>query len=100
VELTSEDALVGDLIASGLALGGIAFIGRPQSPPFEDDPATVAKELERLVHGGAKRFYMGHGGPLGADAVLRHAKALRNKAAPQCASGQCSHHEHGKVSAS
>ncbi len=76
VELSSHDALVGDLIASGILLGGIAFTGRAKRPPFEDDPLTVANELERLVRAGAKRFYMGHGGPLEAAEVLRHAQFL------------------------
>ena len=84
VELSSQDALVGDLIASGILIGGIVFTGRAMRPPFEDDPQTVARELERLVRGGAKRFYMGHGGPLEADEVLRHARRL-SKTARSCA---------------
>ena len=76
LELSSQDALVGDLVASGILLGGIAWTDRAKSPPFEDDPPTIANELERLVRAGAKRFYMGHGGPLGAAEVLRHAAAL------------------------
>ena len=56
VESSSQDALVGNLIASGILLGGIAFTGRAMRPPFEDDPQTVARELEHLVRGGAKRF--------------------------------------------
>jgi hydroxyacylglutathione hydrolase len=46
--LSSQDALVGDLIALGILLGGIAFTGRAMRPPFEDDPQTVARELEHL----------------------------------------------------
>ncbi|MEM5431078.1 MBL fold metallo-hydrolase [Cupriavidus oxalaticus] len=84
VELASEDALVGDLIASGLALGGIAFKDRAKSPPFEDDPLTIASELERIVRAGARRFHVGHGGTLEAHEVLRHAAHLRRKAALQC----------------
>jgi glyoxylase-like metal-dependent hydrolase (beta-lactamase superfamily II) len=87
VELSSEDALVGDLIASGILLGGIAFKDRAQSPPFEDDPLTIANELERLVRSGAKRFHMGHGGPLEATEVLRHAKVLTRTASPPCSHG-------------
>lgn len=45
VELASQDALVGDLVASGILIGGIAFNGRAIRPPFEDDPQTVAREL-------------------------------------------------------
>jgi len=94
VELSSQDALIGDLIASGIGIGGIAFKGRAMRPPFEDDPQTVSRELERLVRGGAKRFYMGHGGPLGPDEVLRHARVLSKLAPSSCALGTCQHPAH------
>ena len=94
VELASEDALVGDLIASGILIGGMAFLGRAIRPPFEDDPGRVAQELERLVQRGAKRFYMGHGGPLEVTEVLRHAKVLSTIAAQPCSAGHCAHHSH------
>ena len=89
VELSSQDALVGDLIASGILIGGIARTGRAIRPPFEDDPLVVASELERLVRRGAKRFYMGHGGPLEAPEVLRHAKILTKVAPVACEHDHC-----------
>lgn len=94
VELSSQDALVGDLIASGILIGGIAFTGRAIRPPFEDDPEAVARELSRMVRGGAKRFHMGHGGPLEASEVMRHARVLAKIAQAQCSSGQCNHPSH------
>jgi glyoxylase-like metal-dependent hydrolase (beta-lactamase superfamily II) len=90
VELSSQDALVGDLVASGILIGGIAFTNHAIRPPFEDDPQIVARELQRMVQGGVKRFYMGHGGPLGAAEVARHAAAL----AHHCAVGECGHASH------
>jgi glyoxylase-like metal-dependent hydrolase (beta-lactamase superfamily II) len=78
VELSSQDALVGDLVASGILIGGIAFTGHAIRPPFEDNPRVVARELQRMVQGGAKRFHMGHGGPLAAAEVMRHARSLSN----------------------
>mgnify|MGYP002139067903 CR=1 FL=1 len=54
--------------------------GRAKRPPFEDDPHQVADELQRLVDAGAQRFYIGHGGPLPAKEVLRHAQVLRTLA--------------------
>jgi hydroxyacylglutathione hydrolase len=89
IELASQDAMVGDLIASGILIGGIAFNGRAMRPPFEDDPQTVARELERLVKGGAKRFHMGHGGPLEATEVLRHARLLSKMIPGPCTSPGC-----------
>ncbi|QUD86757.1 MBL fold metallo-hydrolase [Phenylobacterium montanum] len=94
VELTSQDALVGDLIASGILIGGMALTGRAIRPPFEDDPGTVARELERLVDSGAKRFHMGHGGPLGPAEVLRHARRLSKIAPTARGNGHCGHHGH------
>jgi hydroxyacylglutathione hydrolase len=43
VELAAKDVLVGDLIASGILIGGIASNGRAIRPPFEDDPHAVAR---------------------------------------------------------
>ncbi len=76
VELASNEALVGDLIASGILLGGMIRTGHSIRPPFEDDPYTVGLALQRLVDAGMEKFYMGHGGPLPADEVRRHAEVL------------------------
>lgn len=77
VELGSGDALVGDLVASGILLGGIIRKNHAIRPPFEDDPQAVSVELMNLVNAGMQRFYMGHGGPLAAEEVRRHANSLR-----------------------
>jgi len=77
VELNTMDAMVGDLVASGILIGGIARTRRAIRPPFEDDPHAVAAELQRLIDSGMERFYMGHGGPLAADEVQRHVRTLR-----------------------
>jgi len=76
VELASKDMMVGDLIASGILIGGIMFKGRAIRPPFEDDPATVSRALIRMVESGGQRFHMGHGGPLDVPEVMRHARNL------------------------
>jgi hydroxyacylglutathione hydrolase len=77
VQLAGGAAMVGDLISSGILLGGIAMTGKAKRPPFEDQPAAVASELEQMLDAGAREFYMGHGGPLTADEVRRHVAALR-----------------------
>ena len=77
VDLSTKDALVGDLIASGILLGGLVRTKHAIRPPFEDDPQAVGMALQRLLDSGTERFYMGHGGPLEAREVQRHARALR-----------------------
>lgn len=91
VELSSQDVMVGDLIASGILIGGVFLKGRAIRPPFEDDPATVSRELIRMVRSGGKRFHMGHGGPLEVKEVLRHARALAKLQGDPCTSGKCEH---------
>lgn len=78
VELASGDALVGDLLASGIGIGGVARLSHAIRPPFEDDPARVATEIDRIVAGGGRRFHLGHGGPVGAPEACRHADRLRH----------------------
>lgn len=77
VQLARGDAMVGDLISSGILLGGIARTGTAKRPPFEDDPHAVASQLETMLDGGSQRFFMGHGGPLRAAEVRRHVETLR-----------------------
>jgi hydroxyacylglutathione hydrolase len=76
VELENNEAMVGDLVASGILIGGVCRIGHAIQPPFEDDTLAVATELLRLLDGGVERFYLGHGGPLDAREVRRHAENL------------------------
>jgi hydroxyacylglutathione hydrolase len=76
-QLDGGDAMVGDLLASGVLLGGLIRTSHAKRPPFEDDPHRVADELQALVDAGMQRFYMGHGGPLPAAEVQRHTHALR-----------------------
>ncbi|NLR75370.1 MBL fold metallo-hydrolase [Leeia aquatica] len=76
VVLQDRQALVGDLLASGILLGGVMWHGRPKQPPFEDDPVQVGTILQGMLADGMERFYIGHGGPLDAAAVARHSHRL------------------------
>lgn len=76
VVLQNKEALVGDLVSSGILLGGIMRKNHAKRPPFEDDPLRVCHELQGMVHKGVETFHMGHGGPLHAMEVSRHAQSL------------------------
>ena len=76
VQLASGDMMVGDLLASGVLLGGLVRTGHAIRPPFEDDPQQVGQELNKLLADGGRRFHLGHGGPLEAPEVARHAARL------------------------
>jgi glyoxylase-like metal-dependent hydrolase (beta-lactamase superfamily II) len=76
VELGNKEALVGDLVASGILIGGVIRTSHAIRPPFEDDPQAVGNELFRLIDAGFELFYPGHGGALNAREVRRHAETL------------------------
>lgn len=75
-QLEGGKVLAGDLAASGILLGGIALRQRPKRPPFEEDPQQAAQSLHRLLADAGKTFYLGHGGPLPALAIRKHAHVL------------------------
>jgi len=76
LQLANGEMMVGDLLASGILLGGLIRKGHAIRPPFEDDPQLVGQELHALLKAGGCRFHMGHGGPLEAREVARHADYL------------------------
>lgn len=76
IELASGKAMVGDLIASGILLGGLLRTGHAIRPPFEENPLATAKALQQLLDSGMDTFYMGHGGPLHACEVQSHMRRL------------------------
>ncbi|HUO51982.1 MAG TPA: MBL fold metallo-hydrolase [Gemmatimonadaceae bacterium] len=66
--LREGDALVGDLIMGGY-LGGLLRRTVPNVAYFQDDDRETVRSLRRLLAAGARRFYVGHGGPLAAERV-------------------------------
>jgi hydroxyacylglutathione hydrolase len=82
ITLAPNAALVGDLLASGILLGGLVRTGHAKRPPFEDDPYAVGGALQQLLDSGIERFYMGHGGPLPAREVQRHVHTLMTISPP------------------
>lgn len=85
VLLASGEALVGDLISSGVLLGGLVRTHVAKRPPFEDDPQAVSDALNKMVTQGMEAFYMGHGGPLQAQEVCRHTKYMAKLSCAACA---------------
>lgn len=71
--MPNGDVLAGDLAIGGISfLGGVAFKGHARKPPFEDDPIVVRQSLTDLLNRGAKRFFVGHGGPLSDKAIRKY----------------------------
>lgn len=75
VLLDNGQAIVMDLLSSGIFLGGILFPKRVKHPPFHDDLTQVAQSLRMLLQTNAHTFYLGHGYAVSRKEVayyLRH----------------------------
>jgi len=83
VVIDNDKAVVGDLISSGILLGGIVRTHKAKRPPFEDDPLQVSQVLQSIANKGVNTFFMGHGGPLPQKEVLQHIDKLRNLSKPR-----------------
>lgn len=65
----SGEVIAGDLLMGGF-LGGAVLPAWPRYPLFADDLDQVRASVEKLLSLGARRFYLGHGGPLDYKQVL------------------------------
>ena len=66
VLLANGDAFVGDLFAAGY-LGGALFPHSPGTHYFHDDRAAAERQICAMIRRGARRLFLGHGGPVSAD---------------------------------
>lgn len=71
VALSDGNIMAGDLLAGGIGIGGLLRHRVPTQPPFQDDLQQVRKSLEVLLQLNPKNFFVGHGGPLPAEAVRK-----------------------------
>lgn len=69
VILDGGDAIVGDLVR-----GSIGSSHSPTRHFFHDDCTAAEAHVATLVQKGVKRFYVGHGGPLDAQAALEYVQ--------------------------
>lgn len=79
VTLADRQVLAGDLVSSGILLGGIALKGRVKPPPFEEDREAVVNSLSGLVDQGFETFFLGHGGPLSSHKVRAYCNSVQTE---------------------
>jgi len=66
--LPDGDALVGDLIMGGY-LAGLVRRSVPNVAYFQEDDREMMRSLRIVLSSGARKLYVGHGGPLAAERV-------------------------------
>ena len=68
--LDNGDAIVGDVWMGGF-MGGSLLAERPNYHYFAEDRGQLENSMGKLLAEKPRTFYVGHGGPLGADRVRR-----------------------------
>jgi len=71
VLLDDGDAFVGDLLLGGY-LGGAMFAATPGTHYYHDDRAAAEAQICFVIRNGARRLYLGHGGPIAAEDAWKH----------------------------
>ena len=66
--LPDGDAIVGDLIMGGY-LAGLVRRSVPNVAYFQEDDREMMRSLRIVLSSGARKLYVGHGGPLAAERV-------------------------------
>ena len=64
--LGDGDAFVGDLLLGGY-LGGAMFASSPGTHYYHDDRPAAEAQICVVIRDGARRLYLGHGGPVSAE---------------------------------
>ena len=75
VMLDSGEAIVGDVLRGGY-LGGTLMPTKPLTHYFAEDSRKIKPSLEKIMSYNPHTLYVGHGGPLSADAVRRYMRKL------------------------
>jgi glyoxylase-like metal-dependent hydrolase (beta-lactamase superfamily II) len=70
VILANHAAFVGDVMAGG-AFGGAVFPSDPGEHYYHADRARNRANIQALLDRGVERFYLGHGGPVTREDVIR-----------------------------
>ncbi|MDJ0754417.1 MAG: MBL fold metallo-hydrolase [Ardenticatenaceae bacterium] len=68
--LDDGQAIIGDLLMGGF-LGGTFAAARPRIHYFAENLSAVFQSLQKILATGAHTFYVGHGGPLKRQDILR-----------------------------
>ncbi|WP_051313119.1 MBL fold metallo-hydrolase [Sporocytophaga myxococcoides] len=70
--LDNGEAIIMDMLATGILLGGIMLNSRIKHPPFHDDLRQLKSSFEKVISENGSRYYLGHGGPVSRELVIKY----------------------------
>ncbi|MAE83719.1 MAG: hypothetical protein CMB80_13350 [Flammeovirgaceae bacterium] len=76
VILPNNEAIIMDMMATGVGLGGVMMHSRVKHPAFHDNLIQLKRSFDKILQYDLDRFYLGHGKPVNRKQVLRYLKKL------------------------
>ena len=70
IKLNDREVFVGDMMRGG-SMGGAVNPTQPHEHYFQPDIRRNQANIRSLIDGGAETFYLGHGGPVRREAVIK-----------------------------
>ena len=77
IEFDNGEMVIGDLLMGGM-LGGVLLPGRPGYHYFIENYESLHQSIEWILTRPAKRYWVGHGGPLTTQDVAKWYQRLRH----------------------
>ncbi|MBX2842424.1 MAG: MBL fold metallo-hydrolase [Flammeovirgaceae bacterium] len=74
--LDNNAAIIMDMMASGILLGGLMFHSRIKHPLFHDDLKALKSSFKKVLSEKGEQFYLGHGKPVNRKQVLKYYHSL------------------------
>ncbi|MBL6447908.1 MBL fold metallo-hydrolase [Fulvivirga sp. 29W222] len=81
VILANGEAIIMDMMASGILLGGVMFRSRIKHPPFHDNLIELKASFGKVLAEKCEQFYLGHGGPVNRGQVVNYYNKFLNDSA-------------------
>lgn len=78
LEFENGDMVIGDLLMGGM-LGGMLLPGLPGYHYFIEDYDLLHRSIEKVLSRPAKRYWVGHGGPLKAQDVEKWYRRMTHQ---------------------
>ena len=72
IVLDNGEAIIMDMMAAGIGLGGVLFHSRVKHPAFHDNLSALKKSFDKVLSLDINKFYLGHGKPVNRTQVLKY----------------------------
>ena len=71
-----REAIIVDMMATGIGLGGVMFQSRVKHPAFHDDLDVLKSSFEKILSFDIDRYYLGHGQPVNRQQVEKYVQCF------------------------